>query len=50
MLIMKEQQEAWLRAYQKHHTTDECLGFVDGINKVLEYITQNTIKPKAKTK
>lgn len=39
MLITKEQQEAWVNAYVKEkHTTDECIGFIDGINRTLEAI------------
>lgn len=39
MLITKEQQEALVQNYIKeNHTTDECIGFVDGINKTLELI------------
>lgn len=40
MLITKEQQEALLEKYVKEkHTQDECIGFIDGINKTLELIT-----------
>ena len=39
MLITKEQQEALVQNYMnENHTTDECIGFVDGINKTLELI------------
>lgn len=45
MLITKEQQEAWLRAYVKeNHTQDECIGFIDGINKALEVVKNNLVK------
>lgn len=41
MLITKEQQEAMVQAYIKeNHTTDECIGFIDGINKTLELIAK----------
>jgi hypothetical protein len=41
MLITKEQQEAWVNAYIKErHTTDECSGFIDGINKSLSYVQE----------
>jgi hypothetical protein len=37
MIITKEQQEAWVNTYVKEkHSTDECIGFIDGINKTLE--------------
>jgi len=39
MLITKEQQEALVNQYIKEkHTTDECIGFIDGINKMLELL------------
>lgn len=45
MIITKEHQESWVNAYIKDkHTTDECIGFIDGINKTLESI--NTATPK----
>jgi hypothetical protein len=41
MLITKEQQEAWVNTYVKEkHTIDECIGFIDGINKALEVISK----------
>lgn len=47
MLITKEQQEAWVNAYIKErHTIDECSGFIDGINKALNYV-QEKMKPEA---
>lgn len=50
MLITKEQQEAWIVAYAKaKHTTDECIGFIDGINHTLEKISQLYAKQKAQT-
>jgi len=37
MLITKEQQEALVDAYIKEkHNQDECIGFIDGINKTIE--------------
>lgn len=45
MIITKEQQEAWLNAYVKEkHTQDECLGFVDGVNKALEAVKNSLVK------
>jgi hypothetical protein len=39
MLVTKEHQEALVAKYVKDgHTTDECLGFVDGINAILEMV------------
>lgn len=40
MIITKEHQESWVNSYIKDkHTTDECIGFIDGINKALDYIS-----------
>jgi hypothetical protein len=42
MIITKEQQEAWVNAYVKEkHSQEECIGFIDGINKALEYVQAN---------
>jgi hypothetical protein len=39
MLITKEQQEALLEDYIKRkHSQDECIGFIDGMNAVIELI------------
>lgn len=39
MLVTQEQQQEMLTAYIKErHTTDECIGFIDGINATLELI------------
>ena len=39
MIITKEQQEAWVSEYIKQkHTQDECIGFIDGLNKALGFI------------
>ena len=47
MLITKEQQETWENAYIKEgHGIDECSGFIDGINKALNYV-QEKMKPEA---
>ena len=41
MIITKEQQERILEKYIKEkHSTDECIGFVDGINACLNLINQ----------
>jgi hypothetical protein len=46
MILTRETQQAWVNAYaQEKHTIDERLGFVDGINKAVQYISQN-LKPK----
>jgi len=46
MLITKEQQEALVDAYVKEkHTSDECIGFIDGINKALEVVKNNLVQP-----
>ena len=39
MIVTKEQQEAMLEKYIKmEHNTDECSGFIDGINATIELI------------
>lgn len=44
MILTKEQQEAILEKYAKdNHNTDECIGFVDGINATIELINKLTI-------
>lgn len=45
MIITKEQQESWVNAYVKEkHTTDECVGFIDGIEKVLSFVQEKMPK------
>lgn len=40
MLITKEQQEALVNNYIKAgHSQDECIGFIDGLNKMLEQVS-----------
>jgi hypothetical protein len=47
MLITKEQQEAWLSQYLKeNHTSEECIGFVDGINKAFDFVNKNLGKDR----
>ena len=42
MLITKEQQEAWVSNYVKEkHTQDECIGFIDGVEKALDVVNKN---------
>jgi hypothetical protein len=39
MLITKEQQEALICKYIKEkHNQDECIGFIDGIEAILELL------------
>jgi hypothetical protein len=39
MLITKEQQEALIYKYIKEkHNQDECIGFIDGIEAILELL------------
>lgn len=39
MLITKEQQDALVDKYIKEkHNQDECIGFIDGLNAMLELI------------
>ena len=41
MIITKEQQERILQKYiDEKHTTEECCGFVDGINATIELINK----------
>lgn len=41
MIVTKEQQEEILSKYvDEKHTTDECIGFVDGINATLELVNK----------
>jgi hypothetical protein len=48
MIITKEHQESWVNAYIKEkHTTDECTGFIDGIEKALGFV-QEKLKPTNK--
>lgn len=45
MLITKEQQEAWVDAYVKEkHNSDECIGFIDGVNKALDVVKNNLVQ------
>lgn len=40
MLVTKEQQEALVNNYVKEkHNADECIGFIDGIEKTLELVS-----------
>lgn len=42
MIITKEQQEALLHKYVKErHSTDECIGFIDGIERLMDLITKS---------
>jgi hypothetical protein len=42
MLITKEQQEAWVSNYvNEKHTQDECIGFIDGVEKALGVVNKN---------
>ena len=39
MIVTKEQQERLVDKYVKEkHTTDECIGFIDGLNAGLELV------------
>jgi len=41
MLITKEQQERIVSKYIKEkHTTDECVGFIDGINATIDLMNR----------
>ena len=41
MIITKEQQEALISNYvNQKHNQDECIGFIDGVQKVMELISK----------
>jgi len=41
MLITKEQQEALVDKYiREKHTQDECIGFIDGLQAMLDLISR----------
>lgn len=41
MIITKEQQEALVDKYiREKHSQDECIGFIDGLNAMLELISK----------
>lgn len=43
MILTKGQQEKIVRKYAKEHNTDECIGFVDGINATIGLINKLTM-------
>jgi hypothetical protein len=44
MIITKEHQEELVSNYIKEkHNQDECIGFIDGLNKALELVKNLTI-------
>ena len=44
MIITKEQQESLIQNYIKEkHSTDECIGFIDGVEKTMNLISKLTI-------
>jgi hypothetical protein len=43
MIITKEHQEALVNKYIKEkHNSDECIGFIDGLNAILKFIENNS--------
>lgn len=47
MILTKEQQEKIVDEYVKErHNTDECIGFIDGINATIELINTQLIQIK----
>ena len=45
MIITREQQEKIIEKYVKDkHNTDECIGFIDGINATIELINRIKIQ------
>lgn len=44
MIVTKEEQERLVELYVKEkHTTDECMGFIDGINAILTHLIKKEI-------
>lgn len=40
MIITKEQQEALINNYIKEkHSNDECIGFIDGVEEIMNLIS-----------
>ena len=40
MIITKEQQEALISNYAREkHSIDECMGFIDGVEKIMNLIS-----------
>jgi len=47
MIVTKEQQEKIVDEYvREKHNTDECIGFIDGINATIELINSQLIQIK----
>ena len=47
MILTKEQQEKIVDEYVKEkHNTDECIGFIDGINATIALINTQLIQIK----
>ena len=45
MLISKDVQEAMLENYiNNNHTTDECIGFIDGMEAMMELVNKIMLK------
>ena len=40
MLITKEQQEALVSNYMRTHSPGECIGFIEGINAIIELMSK----------
>lgn len=44
MIITEQQQATWVSNYVKQrHTSDECIGFIDGIEHAIEVISKGCI-------
>jgi hypothetical protein len=51
MLITKEQLEAIIQNYNKKgYSTDQCIGFIDGVGEVMKLIIRLQEQSKPKTK
>lgn len=40
MIITKEQLEYWVSEYDKTHSAQETLGYIDGINHAIDRISE----------
>lgn len=45
MIVTKEEQERLVDKYvREKHNTDECIGFIDGINAILTHLIKKEIQ------
>ena len=51
MIVTKEHQEAMVEKYVKDkHTTDGCIGFIDGLNAALELVKNDVVLPDVRVR